>query len=460
MIVLICCIFAFVYACGLYTRGDKVTSSFIFFIFLTDGFMLLHSDWISDYPINKYRDFALLYMFFVFGFNLLRRGSHFFKISNPIHRWFLFLIIYLTIIFFVTVLLRIESFSYSLAVYRNYLFFLSFFLFKDLSPLQIKSLIIKITFWTIITAIIYTTQPLHNLNILSGYAGEDGVQENGMARYRNIPELLYFVLMYATIKLRFSSIKSILLLSLCGIALVLSQHRGVMLGYVVTIVLYLFLTRQTGRALQLGLIGIIGFLFVGNLIVNRFQNKGYASTSDDFENVLTLNYRNAARNGYDDEGGTLSFRILLLVERFDYFKKHPQYMLTGVGMRHEDSPQTSREFNFILGSNKINRETGFWMPQQIDSGDLVWFVPFVKFGLLGLFFYIYITVLMIRFFYQNSNCEAIAMSTFLYYVLLIFISLKNDMLFAPIQITFLFLLMELIIRAGKHTPSNLDFKLI
>lgn len=458
MIVFVLCILILIYAIYLHDKGEKAKSGFIFFIFLTDGFLLLHPEWIENSPISKYSDFALLFLGYIWIQRLWSKRDISHLSRAPIFKWFLILIAYLTFEFILTIVLQKEMLGFAVKTYRRYLFFLSYVIFIEMSPSQIKRLLVNVSLATFFTSIIYVTQPIHNLPILSDFVGLETmrIQDNGMARFRNIPKLLYFLLIYATIKIDASKLKSLLVLGVMGLSLILTQHRGVMIGYVITIFLYILMNRKLGKLVQYTLIGLIALLLVGDLVFARFENKGQISTSDDIQTVLHTDYAMAAANGYDDQGGTLAFRVLLFVERFDYFRNNPQYMLTGVGMRHEDSPKTYKEFDFILGSRKIDKETGVWIPQQIDSGDLVWFTPFVKFGFVGLVLYIYITIVMLQFFYHHRKNGLIPKTAFYYYVLLIVISMKNDMLFALIQISFLLMLVVLILKINKL--NNIGFK--
>ena len=408
--------------------------------------MLFHPDWMENAPIPKYTDFALLYLFYAWINHLMTNNVFFHKKQFPIYRCFLILTIYLTIEFIITIVLQYESFGFALKTYRNYLFFLSYIIFIDMSPSQIKRSLVYISTTTFLTSILYVTQPIHNLPILSGYISRNSVEfgDHLNLRYRNIPELHYFLLIYATIKFKLYNYKSILAIGILGISLVLTQHRGVMMGYAITVILYILFDKRPGRIVQFILIGLIGFLMIGNIVINRFENKGQTSTIDDIKTAFRTDYARAAAMDYDDEGGTLTFRILLLVERFDYFKNHPQYMLTGIGMRHEDSPKTSKDFHFILGSGKYDPKTRQRIYQQIESGDLAWFTPFMKYGIIGLALHVYVTYIVILFLIKNKRKGTIAMTTCLYYMLLILISMKNAMLFAPVQVSFLLMLIELI----------------
>ena len=445
-------------------RGNRVTSTFIFLLLLLAGFGFFHEDWLYGAPLNKYYDFAIFYIFYI----LLRyRNTSFF--SNAIYRLFGLLTLYSTISFVFTIVMGTEIFSFSLKTYRMYILPLSFVVFRGLNKQELKKLLYLTCLSTVIAAIVYVTQPLHKLPILDRMVDIDNylLDNGGYVRYRNIPELLYFVTCFALIAFKLSNIRSVILVAICVMSIVLTQHRTVMLGIIFIAGVYLLLSRQIGNAIQYSLLGLIGFALVGNMITSRFNEehgKEGTNTFDDIQNVINLDYRNAAINGYDFEGGTLAFRILLFVERFDYFVKNPQYMLTGVGMRHADSPYTKRDFSFVLGSAKKNIDTGIWEPAQITSSDLVWLTPFMRFGLLGLFLYILITYRMLCFFYKNKDYGIVTMSAFLYYVLLIIISMKNDMLFAYKQLALLFLLIELIEKTNvkdiDECDSFLDFNII
>ena len=452
MFVSILCFCLLFYAIREYNSGHKVTSTFIFILFVCNGFGFFHKGWVSGAPINKYYDFGLLYLFYII---FRKRGTTFF--SNSIHKLFGILVLYSTISFIVTIVTKVEIFSFSLKTYRTYLLYLSFIAFQGLNKQQLKKLVILVCIMTVSATVVYVTQPLHKIAILDNMVSFEALVFDENVRYRNIPELLYYITCFTLVIFKFTSFRTVVLLGMCGMSIVLSQHRAVMLGFIAVLGIYLLISRQMGKIIQFTVVGIIGFALVGSMIISRFnQEKGKerTTTMDDIHNVINMDYRSAAINGYDDEGGTLAFRVLLFVERFDYFVKNPQYMLTGVGMRHADSPYTGRDFKFVLGSMKYNKETGTLEPSQITSSDLVWLTPFMRFGLLGLFLYILITYRMLCFFYKNKDYGIVTMSAFLYYVFLIIISLKNYMLFGSHQLILLFLLIELMEKVNVNDSEE------
>ena len=147
--------------------------------------------------------------------------------------------------------------------------------------------------------------------------------------------------------------------------------------------------KENAKGTPFGIIGLIVFLVLGDLIFTRFKQ---ADTGSDFKTLTNLNYKNLDIEN-DNEGGTLTFRILLLIERGEYLLHNPTYTLQGIGMRHEDSPKTQKEFNFILGS--LKKKGNEWTKEQISTGDLVWMTPLIKFGFIGIGLYLIVTLYII-----------------------------------------------------------------
>lgn len=445
------------YAIYSYNNDNKKVGVLVYFFFVSNGFYLIPDSVIEGYPINKLIDFGTLYLIFVTCRIYFTQKHRFRKLEIEL-KWWKWLFFYLTFSFLWTIALGKELFGMSLAMYRTYFCFLSFILFQDLKLEDLKWIFKKVILITTIATILYVLQPFIGMKTLSTGGGIS--EEAGTFRYRNIPYLTYFLLIYYTITLKFSSWKRIILLLLCIVALILTQHRGIMLGYAISILIYLLLERKMQKALQFGIIGLIVFMALGDLIFTRFKQ---ADTGSDFKALTNLNYKNLDIEN-DNEGGTLTFRILLLTERGEYLLHNPAYTLQGVGMRHEDSPKTQKEFNFILGS--LKKKGNEWTKEQITTGDLVWMTPLIKFGFIGISLYLIVTLFMSSFFFRNKNNGTLIQIAFYYYLLLIIISFKNDQLFSPIHLFMIFLLhritckMELLAICKRHNinkKTNEDF---
>ena len=197
---------------------------------------------------------------------------------------------------------------------------------QELSLKEQKLLLKQIAFITIISSILYVLQPVFGVQI---FQHAKITEENGTLRYRNIPYLLYFYLIYITVVFKIYDVKKIALLVVFIIAVLLTQHRAVMFAYVACILVYMLIARKFGRMMQLGIAGSLLFLLAGDTIIKVFEERDKnkeTSTLDDIRNVMNLDYESVIRDDYDDDSdGTFTFRVLLLLERYQYLKDNPKY---------------------------------------------------------------------------------------------------------------------------------------
>lgn len=419
---------------SLYISGRKSRGFLVFFFFLSKGYGLLGDSWLLGAPLQTITDFALLYIIVVFIINI--KNKEFYRCDFRNYRWILILFIYISFELCFTIVQGKELLSYSLKVYRNYIPLLSFYLIQELGSNSLKFIIKRISVFVMIMVVLHSLQALLGVQLL--FASSILEENNGMMRYSNIPELSFFILIYLSITLSMSNIKGIWLLLFCLASLILSQHRGPMIGYVLVISLYLFLERKGQKIIGYGVVALFVVLVAGSYIGSRFSD---SDTGADIRTVFSMN----ATTSYDQydrrDMGNFTFRVLLLGERIAYLVDNPKYLITGVGMRHEDSPNT-KEFNFQLGTAKID-DSGNSELLQIISGDVAWQTPLMLLGLMGIFLYLKFSFMNVRFLYKCRKMAPLFMAAFLYYVYLFIVSFKNDFVFSPLHITFLVLVIEL-----------------
>lgn len=429
MALIIVCSFFLLYGLNQYVKGRKGRGVFVFFFLLTGGFHFLSQSWC---PV-KYTDFAVVYLLVVAFLNLTKGNHAFFKPQTKTYKVVTFIGLYITLEFIRTIILKEEIFSFALSNYRTYIPFFSFWLVQELKEWEIKRLLKQIASITIVSTVLFDLQPLLDIKILQ----HASVSET---RYRNIPYLAYFFMLLATIRLDFSRWKSVALVLMFLIAIVLTKHRAVMMAYIFCVGLHLLMTKKRGRFLQYGLIGLVFSLFAGEAILSRFEDdKSDRSTVEDIKAVVNLDYETAVNDEFANENGTLSFRVLLLTERLDYMLNHPRNAVFGLGTRHEDSPKTHQQFDFLLGTNNQRGGIG-----QISSGDLAWVNPLMRFGFLGIALLLYLSWVISTFFYRNRNISDMTMTAFLYYIFLLLTSFKNDHLYGNMQLFYVYLLIEYI----------------
>lgn len=440
MALIIVCAIILLYGLTQYAQGRKGRGAFVFFFFLTGGFHFLSQSWC---PV-KYPDFAVVYLMAVALQNAVKGNHKFFKPQIKIYKIVTIIGLYITLEFVRTIALKEEFLSFALANYRTYIPFFSFWLVQELKEREINRLFKQIAFITILSTVLFDLQPLLNIKFLH----HASISES---RYRNIPYLAYFFMFLATVRLGFSKWKTITLVSVFLIAVILTQHRAVMMAYVFCIGLYLLMSKKGGKFVQYGMVGLVVFLFAGEAIINRFEDKiKERSTLEDIKTVINLDYESATYDEYENVNGTFSFRVLLLMERVNYMLNNPHYTVFGIGTRHEDSPRTIRQFNFTLGSNRHSKDT----IGQTSSGDLAWLNPLMRFGFFGIALFLYLSWIIIRFLYNNRKISDMTMSAFLFYLFLMLISFKNDHLYGNMQMFFIYLLIEYIRYSNNYTTRN------
>ena len=456
------CVLLLIYGISLYERNRKKDGLFIFFIFLTNGFHLINDQWFDGAPITKSTDFALLYLFFVLFRNI--GNKKFYKCHLKNYKWQLGLFIFITIDFILTIILKREELSYSIKVYRMFWPLLSFYLIQELNIRDLQRIIVVIAKTVFITVILHVAQVFLNIQILQHTSiDRNAVYSVGFSRYRNIPYFCYFLLIYFSVIVNErndhkNKIFLYLYLGLCLISLLISQHRGPMIAYATIMGFYLLVVKKGKGLMKYVVVTIFIALLFGDFLLKRFSSE---ETGSDMMEVVMMGEGGRSIEDYDrSEMGNFTFRILLLRERVEYLFHHPEYIITGVGLRHEDSPRTSSEFHFRLGTGKPTRE-GFWIPAQIISVDLAWQTPLMLFGFSGLFLFCAFSFLNIRYLYRHRKCSSVVMASYLFYVFLVLISFKNDHLFGMMQICYLTMFIELV-RKSQHEGANkyLDFKLI
>lgn len=148
------------------------------------------------------------------------------------------------------------------------------------------------------------------------------------------------------------------------------------------------------------------------------------------------------------ETGTLAFRTALLMERWKYILSNPEYLPFGVGMIDENSP--NNRFNFFMGTAQDNLKFG---KSQIESVDLLWATPLLRYGIMGIIFYCLFFILFIKQFKCINNPYANIGA--LYIMLLLFTSMTGDHARRP-EFLFPLFMVAVYVQRIKNMPDSLN----
>ncbi len=397
MVATVICVLLLFFGWIEWSKGNKAWGLVLCAFFLTDFFSLA---FFHQVPIKAY-DFCIVFCTVLMVYENLKNPFYFTLRNDPVAKTVIVLEIYLLTNFLVTCLTGTESWVYAIKTYRYQLFFLLYFLFRNVPTMEyIRSFKILI-YISFVLGILFYLQLLgvdllqNNLDIRFG----SGVLE--YQRLRNIPDTTIMVIVSA---LFLSNRNKYLFFTLLfwGGVVVLSQHRGMMLSLLLALPLGLYLKGCRDRVLRLSMMIFTVCLLFSPVIIYRFSEK-----SRDISVLKDI------RSGLSGEGlgkekikGTFSFRIALAFERLDYMAKNPKRFLYGIGVRHEDSPATKEELHFKLGSIKKEAGKKYGIRQQIDTVDIAFISFFLRYGFIGIGILFYLLYLFFSQYIKGKDIAA------------------------------------------------------
>lgn len=387
------------------TQNSKKHLSIIVFYFVLSRWFGLAGRIVGGEMMIKEYDFCLVYI-------LLLSVLHSRTIKNEnggLYGKFIKVFLWTHCALFVmTVAMDYESLRMSIQNTRFILLYAAFF----------PMLIFRLRDFEKAFKIIFVVEILLGINFLLQYAGifvltsyEEIKMTNGVARFLNVPAWFLFYLIFLSITKTKIHRKPLLLL-LFGALLILPMSRMRIFFFVAVMLLYLLiLRRDLKRFVKIGLaFGLLALFLSPYLLARVNSSDGHVSMSEDIRFALTnRNYQNYNT----DDAGTLGFRISMLAERVDYLIDHPQYALTGVGFRHEESPYCYRNFNFYLGTYN---ERYAHFKGELQSSDNNWIFIVMQMGLIGVFLYLSLMYIVCRKMFINREND-IMMTGFLYMLL-------------------------------------------
>jgi hypothetical protein len=380
-----------------FNSSKRYFSIFILFALATAGFQIIPVELIimPSFGITKPYDWLLIFCatIFLLSPNIFLENSVWKSYKN------------ITLFAIVLICLLVYSIYYrgvevviSIRVFRNFIFFLLLFVFVNISLSDFIKIFKLLIYATTLASLIYCLQTVTG-NTLLNSVGSNMVttnDEGSLTRFYNLPVFIFPVVFFfffskETFQLKYRNLVIVINL----LAVVLSQHRNLLLAIACCFLLHLFLSKKIkpAKLFAYSFIVLLSFTIGNSLLNNRFSN-GFKDISEASVSVspTTLNALSV------DQLSTTEFRWFLFAERFQYVMLNPTTMLFGVGLLTEDSRLTSLlRFNIGL-PDEANGVT------QVDTGDIIWSVLILQFGIAGiLFFIIYYVSFAIKFLAYKNN---------------------------------------------------------
>lgn len=401
MIATIISIFLLLAALIQYKKGKYAWPLFILIFFATGAFIVN----LGATPI-QFKDYGILLLLGCCFLGYLRNSSFFSikglsgaKISALFLVFFVFEFLY-------AYLTNVDSVGNILAVSRDYLYALTYFVFRK-SPVEELQKGIRLIFKGVILAcILFVTQYITHLELTNSYVSETNMLE-GNYRMQSTPPFITIILLVVLFYLRKMRGRWLVIVLMFSILLI-SQNRTPLLALFLEIGLFVLLERKTKNKIPIMIAAMVAFPFVNSLLSSRSSEEGGTSNV----NVPMLAYISQGDFQGLASQSTFMFRIALIAERVDYLLSNPEKMLLGVGPMHEDTAQ--KHFNFIIGTADVD-SNGQYRVCQLDSIDTVWGPLLIRYGFIALILHISVVVWMILAYYKKRE-NPIMMLGFLIYV--------------------------------------------
>lgn len=375
-----------------YIRGNIKVSLLLYISFVSSGLGFLPNEIIGA----KNTDLAIIYLCFVCLVNLTKHKHYPLYTSPVITRtvWILSLFLFCSVLY--------SYFHYKFTFFqilqggRALFLFLSYFVVVKVSPKDVKWILEKLYYVTLIHSVLYIIQVFTNLPVLpNSIGGSDGVA--GIARYYNFPHFLslfiFFVILSPNyLNVRYKSIAKFIFL----IALICTLGRTYIILSLTCLMIGLLLDGKISKIASGLLVISICLLPLADSIVDRFDKKG--NSKGDLEEIISGEFVDNAKNGVRTSETTMSYRFSWIAERVIYLEDRPfGENFFGLGLISDSQSKiVSKYYNFKLGNYnpQIQERT------QLQTADIAYGTLLSKFGYGGsvivLFLWCYITVFLFK----------------------------------------------------------------
>ena len=401
MIATIISIFLLLAALIQYNKGKYAWPLFILIFFATSAFIVN----LGATPI-KFKDYGILLLLGCCFLGYLRNSSFFSikglsgaKISALFLVFFVFEFLY-------AYLTNVDTVGNILAVSRDYLYALTYFMYRK-SPVEELQKGIRLIFKGVILAcVFFVVQYFTHFQLVNTFISETNMLK-GNYRMQSTPPFIDFILLTALFYLRKMRGRWLIIILVFGVFMI-SQNRTPILALFLEIGLFVLIARKTKYKIPVMIAAMVAFPFVNSLLSSRSSEEGGTSNL----NVPVLTYISQGNFQGLASQSTFMFRIALIAERVDYLLSNPEELSFGVGPMHEDTAQ--KHFNFRIGTANLSSD-GEARICQLDSIDTVWGPLLIRYGFVGLILHVSVVIWMIFAYYKRRG-NPIMMLGFLTYV--------------------------------------------
>ena len=382
-----------------YVCGRKDRFLVVFYLIMTSFMGLLPA------MVVKTGDLGMLLCFMVLLLQILKSFSVKGVNDDALGKTAIIMYVYIAARSFASILFNEDSLVDILLTIRPWLFWLTYFTFRNITLKDFEK-----SWDTIFVCVLISTA----LNLLQ-YLGLNFGNYHALAMGSRcgLPYNIIIAMFWICLtKKSYAIVCTPLLL----VAFIMGSSR---LLLVIGLMMFAFITLSTKKIknINMKVIGIVFvvvglctmfFLFQSGLL-NRFGRIN--EISNDVNGLSRITQTSAVKESYLESGSsaTMLFRLVLAKERWTYMWNNPQYMLFGIGPIYDDPRNPYNRFNFYLGTARL----GGGGIHQIDTVDISFVTPFFRYGIVGLIIYILMIVNVCRELYKGRKYSALINSAYL-----------------------------------------------
>lgn len=429
----------------LYFRpGKRVYSIFLYFSFLVGGYQGGFGLTTDSVLGCKNLDLAVLYTLIILAVKILLRQKLFYA-KDVVSRWILVFLAFIACSWVYSYVHYGFSFYQIFQASRFYLLIASFFILSRLSYQEVRRLISWLLFITAVTSVLYILQIVAGRPIMPYAYHYETDPSTGLIRLYNWPPLLAFFLILSFAAPDYFKRNLLFYRSLFFITLICTLGRTTIVMTLFGLLFVLYLKGGLKKAARyLILVGLCLIPFSG-IITDRFVS---GDTKNDLNEVLKGSYG----SGYTNDGGTLTYRLAWIYERWDYLSGRPlSEQLFGLGFISDSDPRCHLMYNFRIGL--LNKDT--MMRAQLFTPDIAYGNLLTRLGLLGSAIYLVFIFFLIRQFYIFRKQSLLSLTAFVILIIMVFGSFSGSELSDPQSFSLYFVIYSLLLndqfkkRAGR-----------
>lgn len=286
---------------------------------------------------------------------------------------------------------------------RHWLFLTCFWFLNYIPKEEIRKLLRYLLITTLLITVVSITEYSFGFEILGLRESEERLITGMIYSRGAIPSTFsYFFLIlvfldYFKLKLRWK----VVIISILSAGILISMIRSLIIAVIIALVFIIISRRKTFKEslLTLSMVAVFIVIVLTSPFLKERFNEGYEDLKE-----LDISRGNVS--------GNLSFRVLHIVERFNYVSHSYQYSVFGIGNITEGS------FPRIFKTGLRNDQGQF---VQLDTGDNTWALLFLRLGLVGTLVYLFFITKFISHSLTNTSQPLIAIALFVYLILNLFI---------------------------------------